>query len=525
MFIVVPAASAEFTYSGGLIDIPEATPPRETYVSFAPSGSFALGDDPHSFVSDLNVSLSVAGRGEISLSVYTIENYSLNTRLTVLPGNETTPAVAVGMDNITYREWTSSVGDGSSVGFQDDLGYAEKRPREAFSFFVVATKTVENLPLPFRATAGIGRGKYVGKGPLSQYTNSDIFFDSDNTLAVGLFGGIAVNLAPSVSAMLEYDGRDANIGLQYDHGHVSLKLAFTHVEQLRSSGEIGPRVALGLALNSTTLTGQRKGHIAGRVFDAYSGDPVSATITIPGVREDGLETDGAYRIAVRPGSYRLQVASEGYFAKQFKVAVRPDDRTELSVPLLHIVRSESLSLHLDTADRLLEEGKIRSARDEYAAVLRIYPDHETAHTRLREIEEQVDQLLSLHRSRALQYQEAGMLQESLSEWSEFLKLKPEDMEATDAIENLRVTIQQKQIEKKSPTPKKKSPAPPPERRAEEPPKLTTEEVEILYDQALIHYFNEEYEEALDLLKRILKDYPNHQKAKKYLDRTARILGL
>ncbi len=363
----------------------------------------------------------------------------------------------------------------------------------------------------------------MGKGPLSQYANSDVFFDNDNALALGLFGGIALRLGSSLRAVLEYDGRDGNVGLQYDHRYVGFKLAFTHVEQLRSSAEIKPRVALGLVIRSAAPTAEKRGHISGRILDAYSGDPVPASISVPDARSL-VDSDGNYTFALPPGTYRLQVTSEGYFTKQFKVTVRPEQDTELNVPLLNIARSESLSLHLGEAERLAEEGDIRSARDEYAAVLKIYPEHQLSSARVRELDEQMAQIMSLHRSRALEYQESGRFEQALSEWTELLRLKPGDPEALGAVEDLRARAK-RQAEQRPQAPVKTERKTAPPRKPKETPKLTTEEVEILYDQALVHYFNEEYEKALELFKRILKDYPDHQKAKKYLDRTQRILGL
>jgi len=522
IIFVISVPRAEFGYLGGLIDIPVATPPEETFVSVIPSASFALGDASHSAAMDVAVSISIAGRGEVTLSAFTLKNYALNTKLSFLEEKEFVPALAIGIDNITYTEWISSVGGESTIGFEDDLGYAGERPKEAFSIFLAATKNIEDFEMPLSATIGIGRGKFVGRGPLSKYTNSDVFFDTTHSAVFGIFGGLALELTPNLSAIIEYDGRDGNVGLRYDLQHFTFNAAFTHLEQLRSEGTIASRIALGVALKSTILAPEKKGFIAGRVFDTYSKTAIGATIVLSGTELDPMFVKGDYRIELTPGIYRLHVTSEDYLGKKFKVTVRSDDEVKLDIPMLHLAKNDSLTLHLRMGEALMNEGNLRLARDEFTRVLEIYPEHTIARRYQLELDEKIAQLIVEHRRLAVDYHYEDLLEEAISEWEKVLELNPFDQEATDSIEMLRRESAEKQV---TPTKIETKPEVTPKRKQPERPKLSREEVEDMYDKALVHYFNEEYERALEMFQKILEADPGHSKAKKYLERTKRILGL
>ncbi len=519
---IVSMSHGEFEQIGALIDVPVATPPEENFFSIIPSGSFTLADDPHSAEMNLALSFSIAGRGEISLSALTPENYALRGKLAVLEEKESTPALAIGIDNITYTQWVSPVGGEDTTGLLDDLGYGKERPKEAFSVFLVATKNFENLAVPFSTTIGLGRGKFVGYGPLSKYTNSDVFFDSNHSLSFGVFGGVALKFTPNLSAIVEYDGRDGNLGLRYELRHLVFNLAFTHLEQLRSHGAIHPRVALGVAIKSTIFTPPKKGFIAGRVFDTYSKEPVDASIIISDTELEPILVRGDYDIALSPGIYSLTIISEGYIAKKFKVTVRPEGQVRLDIPMLNLAKNDSLKLHLKMGEAFINEGKIRLARNEFARVLEIYPDHPMARRQLSELDETIAELIVNHKKIAINYSQEGWLEEAIFEWKEVLSLDPNDGAAADSIAELQRRLGQKEdIESSIKLMQKTTP----ERKQPARPKLSSEEIDAMYNKALVHYFSEEYEDALQIFQEILQADPSHTKAEKYLERTKRILGL
>ncbi len=520
----VSTGHAEFGYMGGLIDIPVATPPEDNFISIIPSGSFALGDDPYPATMDVTLSFSIAKKGEITFSALTLGDYSLNGKLSFLEERETTPALAAGIDYVTYNQWISSVGNGNTIGFEDDVGYGAERPKEAFSLFLVATKNIENLGVPFSATVGIGRGKFVGRGPTSKYTNSDIFFDTTHSVVFGVFAGVALKFTPNFSAIMEYDGRDGNLGLRYELNTFACNLALTHLEQLGSNGNIKPRIAFGIALKSTILKPAKKGFITGKVFDAYSKEPIDASIVFSDTKLEALLFQGDYRIALVPGAYRLMVTSEGYIGKRFRVNVRPDDEVILDIPLLNITNNDSLKLHLRMGESFMNEGKVRLARNEFTRALEIYPEHSAAKKHLNELDEKITEFIANHKKSAIDHVHEGWIEEAILEWKEVLKLDPNDQDAIDSIKALQTELE----EMKKPSPQvetEEKPKVPVEKKQPEPPRLSAEEIETMYDQALLHYFNEEYERALKMFRRILQADPSHTKAKKYLERTKRILGL
>jgi len=515
----------EYGHLNGMIDIPTAIPSEESFISIIPTGSFALGDDPHSTTVDLTAGLSIARRAEICLSAFTLKDYSLHVNFSVLEERGTMPALAIGVDNITYHEWVSSAGSGDTVGLVDDLGYGDHRPKEFFSAFIVATKTIGNLGLPLTATVGIGRGRFVGRGPLSKYTNSDAFSDEKHTEAIGMFGGLAVKFTPQLSGMVEYDGRDGNLGLRYELKNLSFDLAFTHLEQLRSEGNIVPRFAFGLGLKIPVLSPPKEGFIAGRVYDAYSNIPLNASLLVSDVRQNPAAIQGDYQVRVPAGARKLEFTAQGYYGKRFKVHVRPDSEVRLDVPMVNVAMKDSLDSHMSLALNLVQSGNIRLARDEFAKALAIYPDHPEAKRNHIELDEKIAELIANHRRRAIDYSNEGWIEQAIQEWGEVLKLDPSSGEATYAVDELQKKLKEAQkaqataTTKPAPTEKPSSKPKP-----AESPKLSAEEIEAMYNKAIMHYYNEQYEQALDILQKILKADPGNTKAKKYLDRTKRILG-
>jgi len=245
----------EFNLSTGLIDIPVADVLQQGVIKITLSGSHALIPSKYPQDTDITISTGLPYNLEIGIAVYTQKDVVGFAAMRLREMKKGRPAIAVGVHNITGTKIISSVGSGRDargeyVGWEDDVEYRNHGmiPPEFFSWFFVASFR----PSPYLGYHfGIGRGKYVGYGPLSGALNTDaIFTDAKHEWAFGLFGAQEVYPTgdTSFSLVAEADGRDINLGVIIRTGSFEIGAALTHAEQvLFHSGRLPYRFSFGLS--------------------------------------------------------------------------------------------------------------------------------------------------------------------------------------------------------------------------------------------------------------------------------------
>ncbi len=142
-----------------------------------------------------------------------------------------TTALSFGIDNITFSKYISPLG--ADTTFSDEI--YENRPPEAWSFYFVGNR---KFGKKFEFAAGIGRGKFVGYGPRSYLPNTDIFFsDKHENFSLGLILGGKYSANDWLDLLLEADGRDINLGIQFDLGRFQAELSATKLEGTLFGGD------------------------------------------------------------------------------------------------------------------------------------------------------------------------------------------------------------------------------------------------------------------------------------------------
>uniref|UniRef100_A0A7C4XEC6 OmpA-like domain-containing protein n=1 Tax=candidate division WOR-3 bacterium TaxID=2052148 RepID=A0A7C4XEC6_UNCW3 len=75
--------------------------------------------------------------------------------------------------------------------------------------------------------------------------------------------------------------------------------------------------------------------VSGRVYDAKTGEPITATISFPGSDKEPIQTseNGTYQVSFGPGSFRIHVEAEGYRWKEQGVVLKDGDQIILDFNL------------------------------------------------------------------------------------------------------------------------------------------------------------------------------------------------
>ncbi len=344
--------NAEFNKTSTLIDIPTAyILPSNTW-SFSTNGSVAITSTPDNIWEknprdmDVTVSYGIGGRAEAAITMYTVKDYVLDLAFLLTTETSRVPAIAIGVQNISYSKYICEVGRGDEItdeegdhiedqinGWGDDNQYETtyQRNSEQFSAFLVVSKSIGDFA---NFHLGVGRGKFVGYGPRSKYFNSDMFTDSVNVQdhAVGIIWGAAFDLYRGFGPMVDFDGRDLNAGLQYKSQYFRICMAAVKIEQsIPGTRELHSRVAFGTQLYFEPQPKQL-GQLAGKVWDIETAEPLAAVISFPDKKLNDLMTTegtGSYgKMTLPPGVYVVRASAPGYYWKQKKVSIE-DGRTTI----------------------------------------------------------------------------------------------------------------------------------------------------------------------------------------------------
>ncbi|MEO0284730.1 MAG: hypothetical protein ABIM58_05075 [candidate division WOR-3 bacterium] len=270
LFLVWALIYGEFQNSFSQIDIPTAILPSTPFYSeFSLYAHFGLRreiksgyeiknyDPSKPFDFDMYGTMSL-GNFFFTLKVYTLSDYAIDLIYRIMPEIGVTPAVAVGIYDITYRKYISSTGSNPPEGgYNDDNSYYwedwkegdYRRNLENFSLFLVFSK---HFTYKIVGTFGLGRGRFVGYGSRSKYFNFDILTGgkTKHDITFGVFWGAYYIISKNFHILLDFDGRDFNVGGRYVSPLISVNFALTKLEHfLGGSPRFSPRFGFGITIN------------------------------------------------------------------------------------------------------------------------------------------------------------------------------------------------------------------------------------------------------------------------------------
>ncbi len=267
LIIIFGLANAEFENTFSQIDIPTALlPSAPGYAEISVYTHFGLRKEVNYYVNfdpskpfdfDLYGTMAL-GNIFATLKVYTLKDYALDLVYRIMPEIGGTPAVAIGVYDLTYRKYISSTGSNPPEGgYNDDNSYYweewsqgdYRRNLENLSLFLVLSK---HFSYKFIATVGLGRGRFVGYGKRSKYFNFDILTGgkTKHDITFGLFWGAQYIISKSFRVLMDFDGRDFNVGFRYTQPLLSINFALTKLEHfLGGSNKFSPRVGFGVTIN------------------------------------------------------------------------------------------------------------------------------------------------------------------------------------------------------------------------------------------------------------------------------------
>ncbi|MCK4545261.1 OmpA family protein [candidate division WOR-3 bacterium] len=259
LFLTTFILNAEYINTSNMIDIPTSNIVNSV-AGIEINGSFSTPlstNAPDHVYYNMAATFGIANKAQVTLHYYTLADWSLDGRFSILKGNGLNPGVAIGISDLTYRKKISPVGRDSS-GVLSDWNYTN-RPFENASVYLVATSEYNDM---LKFNLGIGRGKYVGYGPISHYFNPSVLASNYTTVSgdwyFGLFIGAEYKVFNNLYLNAEFDGRDANAGIKllsmYMNRNLQAGLSFTHIEQLYSGSGNTPSVnfSLTIQLNEET---------------------------------------------------------------------------------------------------------------------------------------------------------------------------------------------------------------------------------------------------------------------------------
>lgn len=326
LFLHIRPAEAEFSSETHLIDTPNA---YVTYANFTVGLNMSITASKDPWPNDPNTyfKVQVLDRVQLGLQIYTRRLQSLEIECKVFDEAPYIPQIAIGSNYLTANKYACPVSSGSQPenGWADDETYGQ-RNSEKFSWFLVTTKDFG----PYGTYSfGFGRGSFVGYGSRSYLFNSDLFSEGgyhDN--AVGVFWGGEILLSEPVYGVMDFDGRDFNIGIKLKNEFWQIGLAAAKIEhRLKGAPNLYPRFAIGGSINSLLarhILRPEMGTLIVTVNNAATGNPVYAVVSFPGKAIAPIHTSretGMATIYLQPGTYWVRVGALGTLWTERKVFV------------------------------------------------------------------------------------------------------------------------------------------------------------------------------------------------------------
>jgi len=305
------------------IDIPTANFDQGLYIGV--NSSYPIKDvEDVKFDPNIGIDFTYGDFGA-ALKWYKGADFALDISYKILADNGRFPALAIGFGEIAIDKYVSPAG--SDEVFNDE-NYIDRAP-EIASVYIVGTKKINKN---FEITAGLGRGRFIGYGPRSQYVNIDAFSDENHeNWAVGLFGGMKYVFMNNLSFIVEEDGRDANIGIEYQNEMLKGTLALNKLELFTADddSELSPRISLDFSYKITDIkkkTEEKEKFSVGiELIDSESKESVNGNTIISGKDGDTAQISVNRRVhsfLLEPGVFITYITSEGYVNKKIEITVK-----------------------------------------------------------------------------------------------------------------------------------------------------------------------------------------------------------
>ena len=314
------------------IDIPTANLNRGFYI--IANASYPIRDvDDVKFDPNIGINFTYNNLG-CALKWYDGTDIALDLSCQIFAGNSNIPCISVGVSEINVNKYISSAG--TDEIFNDEN--FTHRPPEAWSFYVVAGKKLNRL---IEVNAGLGRGKFAGYGPIYKYLNTDMIAKGDHEVwAFGVFGGMKIIITNSLAFITEGDGRDINIGLEYQNKRIKGTLALNKLEVFNDSDQdFSPRVGLNLCYKITDLKEkarkEKKSHpVVIKLINKETRTPVEGntlTINTKGDTVKISKDNSIHSFSLDPGIYTTSVSATGYKDEEISMMVNEETIEKLYI--------------------------------------------------------------------------------------------------------------------------------------------------------------------------------------------------
>ncbi len=508
-FLFVPVLLfAEFAGTSGIIDIPTAIfgePGSLTFTLRSGVGlkSITPGDisyateslpDYQRFDIDFNLrySLNTPVPIEIALSAYTLSEYVMDISV----GLSSAFPLAVGVSNITYKDNVSSV-DG---GYVDEALYEDDRASEWFSLFFVATKDFGSMG---QYTVGMGRGRFIGIGPKSQYFNTAYLLSTNPDVSMGLFFGGEIPVVKDVLWLLgDFDGRDVNVGARFKSGAFEFDAALTHAEQMLPDYPASPLFDVAFSYTLDINAAPKTGKLIISCYDIDTRKKLNAELIILSPERKVYKiVNGKLEMDLPSDKYQVEVKSDNYISMKKVISVVAGGSGNYKFPLKKMVEKTEFNANTPQAKLYREamlyykRGDVINAINKMNKCIKMESNNSTYNNFLKELYKKRNEEIIYHKKAAKGFEAKGMKTRAKSEWKAVLKLNPKDYEAKKALKRLtaKKTTTKKTVKKKS-----------------------TKTATQWYNEGLNYYKKGKYKSAIKCFKEALKLDSTNKKAKKYL---------
>jgi len=519
LLFVIPGF-ADFDRTSGLIDIPVARVIKGGTWKVYSSGILTIGtylDRPADF--NTGFAYGIGDWGEVTLSMLTTVDYTVNFNSILLRESGGTPSIAFGIHNITYRKYVSELGQSEDFGYSDDVDYIKvaRRPHEQFSLYFVSTKDFGGSYGEY--SVGIGRGKYVGFGPHSHWFNSDMLFASSDQHellgkahedAIGLFFGGKWQIIEPLSYMLEFDGRDVNTGIAYKFPIAELQLAWTHFEQIGKSHRT--RLSFGASFSSMSIPEPPKySFISLRVFDNETGKSLDFNVNLETEKKKSTVQGKAGKIKMKllPGDYVMKIVIPGYKWKQIKLVLKGGETKEFKLGLERKATKEELEKDKEFDNNFVSgvtafnKGEYKNAMTHLEKCLMLKPGHEEATAYYERARAAFTKQFDDIEIAAKVLEKKGDYKGALKKYKELLSIDENNTEVAAKIDQLTKRLAVNKV--------------PPKVEGKPPTSGVTEaQINTWYKQGLSSFSSGNYKNAISMFEKVLKYKPGHSGAKKYL---------
>lgn len=477
------------------------------------------------------------GKGEVSLSMFSPNAWSLSGKYLIKKADGSKPAFFVGIDNISYNPYLSSVGMSKNAGSVEEKGYTRSeagRIPELFSLYIAMQETFK--PIDF--VIGLGRGQYVGNSWRSHYFNTDLFILGDeyatrppSAWVIGLFMGGSIKIPGGIALMMEMSGRDAALGIRQTNKYFTATFAINKVEYFGSFRPYSPRLTFGVEANNKYASeGPKYGTMECVIQDMTTKQLMpNSVVDIKEMNKRYRSTGGTFNLGVPAGNYTVTISKPDYVDYVAKVAIKQGVKTKLVFNLKKteeairreaaaVEREKSIKNGIGQGTIYYTEGNLVEAKKSFDLVISLDPENAEAKDYLVKIENRRAELIAAYVAEARSRTQAKNLSKAIESWQNVLKLDPNYAEAKTAIADLQKQISVVKPPTKPPT---KPPVTPPVAK-----KPTKEEIDALYNKGIGYFTAEKYDDALKAFNQVIALDPAHSGAKNYKKRTeARIKAL